>query len=360
MEVEIHEESLEPVLSEWGTLFAADPLATPFSSPSWGEVWWSYWSYAARPWIVVVRDGGQLVGLAAFLIRQRGSIRLLRGLGRSPGDYWDIVALPGLREYVAAAVAEVIVERRSQWDVLLLDGLASGALTRAISGTGLRVRRRPPLISPEILLPETFEDYLKSLPKSRRSNLRRHLKRLDGGELELRDVEDAELSAAIDRWHELRARWWGERGRRLSKLHTTERFREFNRAAVLALRSAGLAAIWEMRHAGKSAGVCVNFADARAFYWNLNAFDPAIEHLGPGKVVIGEAIRTSIAAGRQTFDFMLGDETYKYWYGAMARPRPRQVVSSRRFGSRAAALASVTRDRIRHPELASGFVPGRR
>jgi CelD/BcsL family acetyltransferase involved in cellulose biosynthesis len=350
VDVEVHEDGLEPLLSEWARLFAADPHATPFASPGWAEVWWSYWGYSDRPWIVVVRDQGQLVGLAAFLLRQRGSIRLLRGLGRSPGDYWDIVALPAVREYVAEAVAETLAERRDQWDVLMLDGLGSGSLSRAMSGTGLRVRKRPSRISPEIRLPDSFEDYLKDLPKSRRSNLRRHMRRLDEGELELRDVEDGELSAAIDLWHELRGRWWGERGRRLSKLHTTDRFREFNRAAVLALNSAGLAAVWEMRHAGEPVGVCFNFVDARAFYWNLNAFDPRIERLGPGKVVIGEGIRRSIAAGRETYDFMLGDEAYKYWYGATARPRLGRVVSSRSIRSRVAGFGTAARDRIRPPD----------
>jgi CelD/BcsL family acetyltransferase involved in cellulose biosynthesis len=350
VDVEVQEDGLEPLLSEWEGLFAADPHATPFASPAWAEAWWSYWAYAGHPWIIVVRDEGRLVGLAAFVRRQRGSFRVLRGLGRAPGDYWDLLALPALREHVAAAVAEELAERQSQWDALLLDGLGSGALSRAISGTGLRVRKRPPLISPEISLPDSFEEYLRGLPKSRRGNLRRHMRRLDEGELELRDVEDGNLSAAIDRWHELRARWWGERGRRLSKLHTTDRFREFNRAAVLGLRSAGLAAVWEMRHAGQPVGVCVNFVDARAFYWNLNAFEPSIERLGPGKAVIGQGIRSSIEAGRQTFDFMLGDEAYKYWYGATPRPRPRQVVSSRRIRSRAAAFTNVIRDRIRRPD----------
>jgi CelD/BcsL family acetyltransferase involved in cellulose biosynthesis len=55
---------------------------------------------------------------------------------------------------------------------------------------------------------------------------------------------------------------------------------------------------------------------AGTYYWYLGGYDPQTAALGVGKIAIGEGIRTSIDAGRGRYDFMIGAEPYKYWYGA--------------------------------------------
>ena len=61
--------SLDALLPEWEELFEADAEATPFSSAGWARAWWPHWSRASQPWIVTVRDGDRLVGLAPLVPR---------------------------------------------------------------------------------------------------------------------------------------------------------------------------------------------------------------------------------------------------------------------------------------------------
>jgi CelD/BcsL family acetyltransferase involved in cellulose biosynthesis len=334
---------VEAALAEWAELHAADPRATPFVSPGWARAWLRHWPTSARPWVLLVRRRGQLVGVAPLVLGRRGPLRVLSMLGKEPGDYWDLVSAPDDRDAVGAAVAVELVDRRREWDVGVLSCLVPGSPTAsALAEGGLQVRARAVVPCPAIELPATWEEYLAGLPGERRRNLRRHLRRLDDGEVELQEVVDgAELAEMLRGWQQLRTRQWDERGRGITGAHRGDAFRDFLLAVIHAL-PAGQALVWAFRVDGKLAGVYVNFADQRAFYWYLGGFDPAHAGLGLGKIAIATGIRRSIECGRERYDFTRGGEPYKYWYGASDRFAPSVLVGSATARSRAALAAATT------------------
>jgi CelD/BcsL family acetyltransferase involved in cellulose biosynthesis len=216
-----------------------------------------------------------------------------------------------------------------------------------LRGPGLQLHEREYNRNPGIELPSSFEDYLATLPQTRRTNLRRRLRHLDDGELELREVTLAdELGPAVARWHELRVRQWDTLGKPLMREHRSARFRNFFTDLLRELVPAGLALMWEFRQAGELVGSYVNFVDARAFYQYLGGFEPSASGLGIGKIATGLGIRSSIEGGRQYYDFLLGAESYKYWYGATDRESVSLVLGSRRSRSHAAALARRLATRV--------------
>ncbi len=346
---EVHRGALDGLLPEWDELYRQDPGVTPFSSPGWARAWWPHWSGDSQPWVVSVRAGGRLVGLAPLVAGRRGPFRVLTELGRPPGNYWGLVAVPALRDEAGAAVAAEIRAHAGEWHALLLGGMPEGsAFEAALRGAGLRVRARRPTPYPGIELPGSFEEYLTALPRKRRKDLRRHMRRLDDGRLELRDVTDAgELRAAIDRWQAIRVRWWASRDKHMDPEHASGRFRDFVADAIVELVPLGLAQVWEFRHDGEVVGVEVNLMDEARYYSWMGAYEPAAAGLGLGKLAIGESIRASIEAGRSYYDLMVGDEEYKYWYGAEDRHCRWLMVGNDRPASRAALAAGALADRVR-------------
>jgi CelD/BcsL family acetyltransferase involved in cellulose biosynthesis len=333
---------LEGTLADWQALHRGDPRATPFTSPGWARAWLEHFAPDVQPWLLIVRDAGRVVGLAPLAVRRRGPVRLLEMLGKEPGDYWDVLARPELREPVTAAVAAEIARRRDEWDVWQLNCLPPDSATvRTLAGAGLRGFARASVRSPLIELPDTFEAFLAGLPRSRRGNLRRHLRRLEDGSVTLREVRDpAALAPTMERWQELRVRQWEAQGKSINPVHASPRFRAFMLAAVGDLVPAGHAVVWEFVHEGQVAGVYVNFADERSFYWYLGGFDPAVASIGLGKIAIAASIRASIEAGRRWYDFDRGEEPYKYWYGATDRLLPSVVLGHEGVRSRAAVRAA--------------------
>jgi CelD/BcsL family acetyltransferase involved in cellulose biosynthesis len=287
---------------------------------------------------IAVRDGGEVVGLAAFVRWRRGPLRVLEPVGMEPGDYWDVLSAPEHRDEVADAVAAALMARADAWDAWILRCTPPGSpLVEALDRAGARALVRPPILAPAIELPDSFDAYLAGLSSSRRQNLRRHLRRLDGGDVELREVTDPQqLPAALGRWQEFRRRQWQSAGKVINPEHLTPRFAAFVLDSVRALVPRSRAQVWEFRHGGDVVATYVNFLDDDAYYWYLGGFDPRVTSLGLGKIAVGHGIRTSIEQGRRRYDFARGVEPYKYWYGAVDRPLTARVVGSGTARSRLA------------------------
>ena len=259
------------------------------------------------------------MGLAALRSQRVLGLRVLRVNGE-PGDYWEVLARPECRPEVEAAVARELQARQRDWDALVISRLPEGSSTAdAVARAGLRVAHRSATPCPGMTLPESFDAYLSTLPTARRTNLRRRLRNLDNGELELRVPPVADFPVVIDRWQALRTRQWAAMGKKLMPEHTKQRFRDFLVDATTELVPAGLALVWEFRHNDEVVGSFINFCDGGTFYQFLGAFAPEHGRLAIGKVATAEGIRSSIAAGRTYYDFARGDEDYKYWYGASDR-----------------------------------------
>lgn len=340
----LHQGDVGELLADWAELFAADDRATPFQSPAWARAWWRYWSDGSRPWLVAVRDGRRLVGLAPLRSRRLLGMRVLRAY-EEPGDYWDVLARPEQRKEVEEAVGRELQRRRGAWDALVLSRLTHESSTAtSLERCGLRTIRQFSVACPALALPDSFDAYLATLPRDRRSNIRRRLRKLDRGELELRPATVEGLPGAIGRWQALRIRQWRAMGKRMMPEHAQQRFRDFLVEATTELVPAGLAVVWEFLRAGEVVGSFINFCDARTFYHYLGAFEPELSHLSLGNVATAEGIRSSIAAARSHYDFGRGSEPYKYWYGAADRLSPTVVLASgrprSRFAGRLGAFAA--------------------
>jgi CelD/BcsL family acetyltransferase involved in cellulose biosynthesis len=325
---------LEP---EWSSLLARDRTATPFSSFQWAHAWCQHWSEGAGPWVLEAREGDRLVGLAPFVLHRRGRLRLLRGLGVGVGNYWDIIAAAEDRENVLSAIAGTLRDRSSDWDALFLDKLPEESMTdAALRAAGLRSGWRAESSSPRIELPATFEDYLAGLSKNRRGKLRRNLRALDSGEIAVCDVRDPDLlRQAIGRWQALRIDWWAGREQPMQPEHASDRFLAFTQEVIPALVAVGHAAVWEVRYRDELLGVTINFLDDDTFYYWLWGFDVRFEELRPGHTLLAYCIRWSIETTRRYFDFMIGDEPYKYDYAPARRSVRAVTIGNSHLRSRA-------------------------
>lgn len=341
----------------WSALWESDPTATPFASSQWLTAWCSHWAEGGRPWILLVYDGKRLAGAAPFLLRRRGGLRLLNGLGVGVGNYWDVIAAPEDRAEVVAAVAAELAGRSGEWDAFFLDKLPEESATiAAVQKAGLRTESVARMVSPRIELPDTFEDYLMTLSSKRRRDIRRCLDKFDGGELTMRSLsEPRELRAAIERWQALKVQWWKRREQPMNPEHASTRFREFTVDAISAMVPLGLASVWEMSRDGEVVAVAIGLLDESTYYGWLFGFDWRLEDLRPGHLVIAYGIRWTVEQRLRYYDFMLGSESYKYHYAPRDRAVLMATVGSPRLRSR--ATLALTRARQAVVPKAAG-VPG--
>jgi CelD/BcsL family acetyltransferase involved in cellulose biosynthesis len=331
-------DDLADLQHEWRALFDSDPTATPFASFEWLSAWYRHWADGGKPWVLAVRDGDRIAGAAALLLRRRGGLRFLAGLGTGVGNYWDVIAAPGDREQVLAAVAAALQQRSSEWDAFFMDKLPEESATEAALGrVGLRFAHRTRVSSPRIELPDSFEDYLAGLSGKRRRSIRLSLRPIDNGELVLRAVTDPDdLSGAVVRLLALKSEWWQKREREMNPEHASTRFRAFTSEVVVSMVPQGMAELWEVCYRDEVIAVTINLLDDASLYGWLFGFDFRHENLRLGNMLIAYAIRQSIEADRSYFDFMVGDEEYKYGYAPIDRGVLSATVGSSRPRSRVA------------------------
>ena len=103
------------------------------------------------------------------------------------------------------------------------------------------------------------------------------------------------------------------------------RMEGFFRGAVTALAERGAARLWFLDIASGpiASFVVLEWVDTVGLY--NSGFHPDRAALSPGVVLLGHLIRDAIERGRRRFDFLRGEERYKYEFG----PVPEEVYGVR-------------------------------
>jgi CelD/BcsL family acetyltransferase involved in cellulose biosynthesis len=65
---------------------------------------------------------------------------------------------------------------------------------------------------------------------------------------------------------------------------------------------------------------------ARRVYLYISGFDPALDRLSPGMLLVGHALEQAVNEGFATLDFLRGQEPYKYFWGAADAPIFRRIL----------------------------------
>lgn len=258
----------------------------------------------------------------------------LRWMGTGISDRLGVVAAPRYEREVAEAVAEWLEAQPCADLHQMADGSWMGRRTE--SRGWLTVGQEK---CPYVVLPETWEEYLGSLSKKMRFNIGYALRQMQRelGEVEVRTACKQEIPTAMEALFHLHTRRW--RQRMLPGGFSHPRVRQFHREWAQTAHANGWLRLYLMRVSGTVRAALYVFHFGRRAYYYLGGFDPALARYSMGTVLTAHAIRQAIAEGGVTFDFLRGDEPYKY------RWKP-QVQWHRRACHASGLFAWVWRKRV--------------
>jgi CelD/BcsL family acetyltransferase involved in cellulose biosynthesis len=283
---------------KWWDLWHRDPAATAFQSPAWLIPWRQQFSEGENR-VLTIESGQKLVGLLP-LFRHEG--RLLPW-GAGTTDWLDGIFDP---ELDPAELSDALAELTDLLDLFQLS--ADSLLLKAPLPEGWCERRRSSDACADLPLPAR-------LPRNMTENLRYYRRR--AARAGVADPERASPSI-FDELVELHTRRWRER--KQPGILSDTRVLAWHKEALPVLDAAGLLRLYALRLHGRTVAVLyVLYSKKRAFYY-IGGFDPALESLGLGTILIGHAISDAERDGAQTFDFLRGQESYKYRWGATERP----------------------------------------
>lgn len=273
----------------------------PFPRRGFVEAWWRH------------RGAGRL------LIADAGESRLplwddgemLRIAGEE--DLTDYHAPLGGGPDDAAVLGEVLGAAMESGTRFRFDSLPAEVavpLGLGLSRAGIEVVPVEHEVAAVLELPGSHDEYLSGLRGKDRHEIRRKGRRFADGLGEPRLVRGGAEDLPV--FFEMHRAAPGRKGRFM-----TPGMEEFF-ADLLALDGAVL---WLLKGEGSaSVAAAFGFEDPDAFYLYNSAYDPDNSPVSPGVVLVDRLIDAAIGSGRRWFDFLKGDESYKFRMGARRRP----------------------------------------
>jgi CelD/BcsL family acetyltransferase involved in cellulose biosynthesis len=312
--------------AEWRQVLSQLPFQSVFFTPQWQETWWRHFGASRQLHLLTVRSSdGTLQGLAPLMssngVETLPRLELIGDLELC--DYLDVLMVPAHQQEVGRAVVEYLVAHGGEELELCLPNLSQHSPTPAVFHdrlvhNGLTVEVEQIETCPTAALPADWEAYLATLRSKDRHELRRKLRRAESAvRLEYRATGTAaQLEADVDTFVALH---------RLSQQDAKQGFMTPEKEAFLRdiarqLWPHGWLELAFLYADGAPIAALCCFAYGTTYAAYNSGYHPAYAELSAGIVLFAERIRQAIARGFTAFDFMRGNESYKYRFGAADQP----------------------------------------
>jgi CelD/BcsL family acetyltransferase involved in cellulose biosynthesis len=194
-----------------------------------------------------------------------------------------------------------------------LPGEAAAEIVDAFAATGLHATSERHAVTAVVDITAGYDAYLDAIGKKQRHEVRRKRRRYEDevGEL-LHEVHDGH-DWALDEFFRLHRLSEGEKGAFMTPDH--ERF-----FRTLAALDGWRIDILRVPGSERATACLFSYVDDEGVYLYNSAYDPALRDASPGVAIVGSMIEQACHEGLPRFDFLKGDEVYKFRLGAQERP----------------------------------------
>ena len=309
----------------WNALVEQSVSDTPFSRFEYLSQWWK--TLGGGEWkdaelvLVSATENDELVGIAPLFIAEYDGQRALMLVGSIEiSDYLDlIVSEQDLPRFVSGLFDFLNSSFDGRWSALdwynLPDSSPTLATLKAESErrgwTHQEEVYRP---TPRIPLNGSFEDYLARIDKKQRHEIRRKMRRAAESEKNVRFLivnGSSDIDSEINAFFDLMV----QSPDKEQFLHPA--MRDQMTVTLQNAHEHGYLWLAFLEIDGVRTAASLNF-DYKNKLWGYNS-GVSNEHreLSPGWVLLAHTIQWCCENGRYEFDFMRGDEEYKYRFGGV-------------------------------------------
>jgi CelD/BcsL family acetyltransferase involved in cellulose biosynthesis len=323
LQVITDEASLEDLATDWNQLLESSRSNSLFLTWEWIRTWWDVYAAGTLNVLTARTRDGELVGIAPF----RRSRRRLAGVwpaeviefigsgGDVTPEYLDIIAAPAFEQAVADRFAKYLTDERLGAGIDLKPFVATSSHLSCLEshlGTtpGGPALRRHESTCPIMTLPATSAEFMAGQSHNYRKKMGEYLRR---GERDLSmrvriSTTEAELRqdmATLIQLHE--QRWQGR-----SRAFRSTKYVEFHQRLALALRTRDAVRLFVLESESKPLAALYCFFYAQRYHYYQAGRDPGFDRYRLGLVILHKAIVRAIDEGAKAFDFLSGEEGYKF------------------------------------------------
>ena len=310
-------------LPQWRELLARDPVRHIFATPEWNRVWWEEFGQGKDLFVLTMRRDGDLAGIVPLYRKHEGDRKILRFLGGIDlTDYLGPICSVEDRDDVAEALVAWLATDEVAWDEFDAHNMPvpfgfADALVDRVDAHGFDFELEQEETSAVLLLPDSWDAYLESLDAKERRELKRKQRRLG------REVPDATFRRTTEETLEQDLKFFVEmhRGAEGHKGHFMKpEIATFFERVARAFMPLGWLRLDFLEIGDRPVASTFSFELNGTFYLYNSAYEPDVKRLSPGVALVARLIEEAIERGLETFDFLRGQERYKYQLGAEAVP----------------------------------------
>lgn len=318
LEVYTQANAFDKLKHEWNDLLIRSQANTIFNTWEWHSTWWNIYQ-PGDLWIVICRDNsGKLIGIAPWFIDQG---RVVRFIGcEDVTDYLDLIIDKKHIDIVLGHLANFLKENCAMYDHLDLCNIPAASSTleklpHLLQNNLFEVRTIRQDVCPIIEVPPTWEEYLQSLDKKQRHEIRRKLRRAEGvpDKIDWYTVDSSQnIQVEIERFFLLMAA--SDENKQL--FLQNEAHKAFFRHMIPLVFEKGWLRLNFLTINDEPTAAYLNFVyDNQLLIYNSGLKIENYGHLSPGILLLVNNIQYAIDQGYKVVDFLRGNETYKYRMG---------------------------------------------
>jgi CelD/BcsL family acetyltransferase involved in cellulose biosynthesis len=334
------------VRQDWERVYDSDPEAQFFLSWNWMRRWLDL---VKESWFVLAArtDGEASRCVGFFPLRRRNSLskrgaicREITMAGNRLADYTGFICIP---EYQDAAIAAFAIYIRTlDWMVVNLESIHVSAerlqkFLDRFPRTKFNLRQFEHInetdnvnvcICPRLYLPNDWDEYLnKALGANTRQKVRRFLRKIDdGNEFYITHANeqtiDNDLEVILQFWKQ---KWSSRKG---ESLHSIVKLLRIMLLHCFHNGSLFIPILWSGNTPLGALGILID-EKKRSLLFFIAGRDENVKIPPPGFVLHAYSIRYAIANGFATYDFLRGNEPYKYMFGAEDYRIKRIIVTAK-------------------------------
>jgi CelD/BcsL family acetyltransferase involved in cellulose biosynthesis len=282
----------------------------------WLLTWWSHFG-SGRPHVLVFRHGSETIGVVPCFLHEWNGRRQLTLMGAGITDYLD----PVLDRRHCTAILDLLaghLRSNSDWDVFDWQDLSADT---SLAALGAATEDTP---CSRVALPTSFDAFLDSRPPYLRRNLRYCEKKAAAlGALEFSVTERPE-SQLVEELIELHGARWRESGE--PGMIAANGSADFFRDVAAALAKRDMLRIFTVRLDGRVVAILFGMRNETTIFGYMTAFDPAYKKYGFGHELLARALRYAQENGYRWWNFLRGEEAYKFDWGAELIAKRRVIV----------------------------------
>ena len=320
---------------QWNALVHSMRYPSIFASWEWIRTWWQHFARDTElvNLFIYTHSSNELVGILPLFLQHTHlnkdwhSGRVLQYAGSSHlyPDHLDIICAEQNAQACLQAVFDFLFDTAQQqpWDILYLPYLADNSclLNWLTNTTNLPIKFNIQQTSaaPYIVMTDTtFEQYMERFNSKQRYNIRSRQKKLNSQHnVQYLSCKPDDLHKGLDILFALHAHRADQKD--IESSFRSESIIDFHHDLLAQMAATTWPQIKLLKNECTPFAALYGFTFARRFFFYQIAHDPEWTRLGPGKVILYNAIKQAFTDGYQEYNFLQGEESYKYQWTEQER-----------------------------------------